>query len=188
MVGLDRALRCRTGTRRPCGTGGLPLSPFRALDAPSRGRAGSDGSRSRKPIDELVAVLADPLIQLRVRRLRTERDPDSAQGAVGPGLEHTGPELTVEIEGERRRHRLSRYAEADLVTPDSPSRERRTPVGIARTSYRAVRFAHQELTGRLYSSAPGQRQVLSPQLQVGLDQRLGGGVLAGERLFITLDR
>ena len=46
---------------------------------------------------------------------------------------------------------VSRYAEADLVTPDSSTgRGDGHGQGAARTSYRAVRFAHQDLMERFY--------------------------------------
>ena len=130
--------------------GGLALGALR-IARPHCRAAAVDGLRSGRTANEVVAVAAEPVLDLRAARFSAEDDSGGPDPAAVVLLEHAHPQMAVEEDGESRRHCASRYAEADLVTPDS-STERGDGHGrgAARTSYRAVRFAHQELMGRFY--------------------------------------
>lgn len=96
--------------------------------------------------EQFVSVFSEPFVEFGVRGFCAEGDCHGLHMLIVVSFEDADPELAVVLQGECCGHRVSRYAEADLMTPDSPEGATGPRTRAARTSYRAVRFAHQELT------------------------------------------
>ena len=149
---LGRSAEARAA-RRPRG---LSLSAFRAAGPCPRAGVIGDGPGRARAGDEVVAVVTQPVRDLDVARFAAEDDPGRSDAAAVMLLEDAHPQMAVEEDGENggsRRHRVSRYAESGPDDAGFLARGEATgTVGAARTSHRAVRFAHQELMRRAYST------------------------------------
>ena len=141
----------------------LPALPLDVLGADTQGATGYlftrnlRGCLAERGIDrQVVAVVTQPVCDLDVARFAAEDDPGRSDAAAVMLLEDAHPQMAVEEDGENggsRRHRVSRYAESGPDDAGFPARGEATgTVGAARTSHRAVRFAHQELMRRAYST------------------------------------
>jgi len=141
----------------------LPALPLDVLGADTQGATGYlftrnlRGCLAERGIDrQVVAVVTQPVRDLDVARFAAEDDPGRSDAAAVMLLEDAHPQMAVEEDGENggsRRHRVSRYAESGPDDAGFPARGEATgTVGAARTSHRAVRFAHQELMRRAYST------------------------------------
>ena len=89
-------------------------------------------------------------MEFDVGRLGPEDDPGRPHPAAVVALEHSDPEAAVEKNGEDGWHsclQVRRSGPGDAGFSTSGTTEATSaPRGAARTSHRAVRFAHQELT------------------------------------------
>jgi len=144
LVGLQGQLGRGTEARSLRSTGSFAQHPFRVLRSTLPDGNPGQGCCVRQTVAQCVPMFAQPLVKLGIGWFRAKGDLDRPNGRIDALLQNTDPELAVEVHSECCFHVISRYAKADLVTLDSPVWERRAPTGAARTSYRAVRFAHQD--------------------------------------------
>ena len=84
--------------------GGLALGALRTARPHRRAAAVVDGLRSGRAGNEVVAVTAEPVLDLRPARFSAEDDPGGSDLAAVALLKNTHPQVAVEEDGESRRH------------------------------------------------------------------------------------